>query len=368
MSSTVRSLLPVIATLLMSIPIGHSLAHINVGDKLPLFQCEQTDGRIFHYPTDVKSNSTIILFWATWSERSLVELNDLCSVVDSAHLTFTVIILAINVDTQAFDQNKRKQMIQPFERYQTKPVFCWDKMGELSSRFGIIATPSLILVDSISEVKYTAGGYSLKLRDWIKNGFTLHTTRNESAISQNWSLVLRYYHTGEQLLRKRKPTSAESYFRKALEFDSTYTLARCQLARAQLQYSDTTKAINTLWKAVALDRTSDVAYSELSRVYHAKNEENQAVCLLDTALMLNKKCYPAQLLWLEMRILQHDALSADSLIRELKESCSNDPSFVTLLTAKSLLVTDSLEAYRILRTGIVPDLDNLEGSRNEARH
>ena len=97
---------------------------------------------------------TVVLFWATWSPRSAEALADL----QQLHIGSGMSVAAVNVDTEAGDG----ELVSAVERATRDiqfPVFI-DRGLELYEKWGVVAVPSVALVDGTGRVVRTLDGYA----------------------------------------------------------------------------------------------------------------------------------------------------------------------------------------------------------------
>jgi len=97
---------------------------------------------------------TVVLFWATWSPRSAEALADLQQIYSGSGVS----VAAINVDTEA----ENGELVAAVERAAQGtqfPVFI-DRGLELYQEWGVVAVPSVALVDGTGRVVRTLDGYA----------------------------------------------------------------------------------------------------------------------------------------------------------------------------------------------------------------
>lgn len=98
---------------------------------------------------------TVVVFWATWSPRSEEALADL----QQLHELEGVPVAAINVDTEGSDRGTADAVTRAYLKQGARfPLFI-DHGLELYERWGVIAVPSMALVNGDGRVMAVLDGY-----------------------------------------------------------------------------------------------------------------------------------------------------------------------------------------------------------------
>ncbi len=95
---------------------------------------------------------TVVLFWATWSPRSAEALADL----QQLYARSGAAVAAVNVDT---GDGELVAAVEKAARDTQFPVFM-DRGLELYQQWGVVAVPSMALVDGAGHVVSTLDGYA----------------------------------------------------------------------------------------------------------------------------------------------------------------------------------------------------------------
>jgi len=96
----------------------------------------------------------VVLFWATWSPRSAEALAD----AQQLHADKGVLVAAVNVDTAAPDGPTPSALAQMTQDVDF-PVLV-DRGLALFEQWGVVAVPSLALVDGDGRVVHVLDGYA----------------------------------------------------------------------------------------------------------------------------------------------------------------------------------------------------------------
>jgi tetratricopeptide (TPR) repeat protein len=275
-------------------------------------------------------HTTCVAFWATWSPRSLELLADLKEL--SARLAdHPLRIIAVNVDSQVTTQGIRERVGAAVEELAPPFPVIMDKDLELFYEYGVIAVPSVAVLDADHVVIDEPSGYSYSVRDrlveTIEISLGLRDPEEAAVVTvaryRPKARASRYYHLSVQLANQRhyesalenlalsmeidprfsapfnlrghiemelgETESAIESFNHAIELDSTSVAARAGLGRAQLHAGDTTAALEQLEIALALEPSYPAALLDLGRCLAARQEPDRAIAVLEEAVALNPR-------------------------------------------------------------------------------
>ena len=105
--------------------------------------------------------TTIIIFWATWSKRSLDELSDLAK-MSVKFQDKPVHFIAVNVEGQIITKQMAKKITDKINGLNISFAIIIDYELEFFNKFGVIAVPSTAIIDSSGLLRYAPAGYSYK--------------------------------------------------------------------------------------------------------------------------------------------------------------------------------------------------------------
>lgn len=325
------SLVAVVAAFVLIIPPIPSVAafkYLEKGMKAPAVSgVDLTSGKQVSSAPDGEGRSAVcVVFWASWSPRSLELLGDLknlCNRLEGEPFQ----VVAVNVDSQVttslVEQRVRKIV---FELDPPFPVIVDDGL-EIFYEFGVIAVPSYVILDAEGVARFTPSGYSYSTRDHLTEQVETVLGLRESGIADTGAVAYRpsseaarYHNLAVQLANKRlyeaalrkvdmamaadtlfaaphalrgqirlelgEPDQAVEDFRKAVELDSASVSARAGLGRALLEGGDPESARDMLEVAVESDSSYTEALQDLARCLAAMGEADRAVDILDDAIEL----------------------------------------------------------------------------------
>ena len=127
---------------------------LGVGDRAPDFELADWDGKTVRLG-DLHGQTVCVDFWASWCATCTTALPALDAVA-RRYRGAAVEFLAVNVDR---DFGKASAFL---ESHLPSPALrlLRDPSGELLSRFGAPAMPSLYLIDASGVVRMVGGGYT----------------------------------------------------------------------------------------------------------------------------------------------------------------------------------------------------------------
>ena len=266
-----------------------------------------------------ENNMLIIVFWATWSKRSIDELEALKEIAnENTGLKFKII--AVNVEGQDLTpaaktvvQRKTQELDLPFPAIN-------DESLSIFYSFGVIAVPSTAITDTTGVMRFGPAGFSLTTRDLIEDSIKVLLGLEEAPTivavkgykPNNKSR--RYYNLALNLTFKRMYERALSNIDLAVEADSKFPSPYSLRGEIFSKTDKTTLAIESYTKAVSLDSEFVAAKAGLGHAYLQANQLDSAFHYLQATLKLDDSYTPAFLdLGLCLSQMGKDQEALDSL-------------------------------------------------------
>ena len=272
-------------------------------------------------------NILVIVFWASWSKRSIEELVALKEIAND-YSDKPVKIIAVNVENANLSGQKAEHIKQLFIQLDLPFPSIIDKNFELFNSFGVIAVPSTAITDSSGLIKFGPAGYSLTTRDLIIDSLMVllglkdkadsisvrdgYTPKNKSLRYYNLALNLRlqglykralsnlqtaqeadpkfpapYSLRGEIFILLQQPENALTEYTIALSLDSQFVAAQAGLGQALFLTDKSDEAIIQLKSLLTKDDTFTPAIITLSQCYMKQNNIQDALSLLTNIMELN---------------------------------------------------------------------------------
>lgn len=108
----------------------------------------------------------VVVFWATWSERSIEQLQSLRDMAIS-YAGKPVQFVAVNVDAVEISAAIEEQIKGIVSKMQLPFPVIIDRGLKHFDEYGVIAVPSTAVLDTAGILRYGPAGYSLTTRDLI---------------------------------------------------------------------------------------------------------------------------------------------------------------------------------------------------------
>jgi len=244
-------------------------------------------------------NMVIVVFWATWSKRSLDELEALKEIVDEVGEQ-PVRIIAVNVEGQDMTAQRRQEVVDFSQALALPFPSIMDEKLDIFYEFGVIAVPSTAIFDTTGILRYGPAGYSLTTRDLIVDSIlVLLGIREPSLVTplkrgyQPKPKANRYYNLALGLSRRRMYERAQTNLEQARSIDSNFAMVYNLMGEIQLKLGDPASAIDYYSKAVAIDSTVVSGWAGLGRAYLRDGQIEAAMENLAAALKLDESYTPA---------------------------------------------------------------------------
>jgi tetratricopeptide (TPR) repeat protein len=288
--------------------------NVSVGTTAPDITLKNTDGADISLETLYNDNKIVlIVFWATWSPRSVQELKDLQTFYDS-YKEKGVEIFAINVENEDMsgeDVAKIKSLIQEMG---LKFNVVLDEGLSNFRGYGVVAIPSTAIIAHGGDIIKDYASYATFAHNDIKNnieyelGIAERPKEVEIAVETKkykpLKTALLHYGLGKTLIARGMPDKAIREFKKASELDDKfdqpyiglgeayYNKAMKQRKKAQKSGYLTT-AKEEFLKAVEINSESLPALSGLALVLLENNNDTEAEKHLNKVLNMEPNFTPA---------------------------------------------------------------------------
>jgi len=135
-----------------------AFGNIKVGDQAPSIALRDLDGEEHSLARNADTGAVVVLFWAIWSRRSLIELEDL----EKFHAEYGdkgLRILAINVESQAIEDKHVERIRSVVQKKKIGFPVVMDDGLKTYGEWGVIATPTTAILDGDGTVTFDLSGY-----------------------------------------------------------------------------------------------------------------------------------------------------------------------------------------------------------------
>ncbi len=291
-----------------------------------------------------------IVFWATWSERSLDELRELNEMASRlGDLPFAIV--AVNVESETISAQVRSEIEAVVKELElTFPVIVDDGLG-IFYEFGVIAVPSTAIVDHEGYLRYSPAGYSLLVRDVIEDSvksllgleIAVATMIPEERYKPQ-KKATRYYYLAAKLARQRMYERAISHLEMAKQADSGFAAPFSLQGEIFLRLDSIEFARREFREAITRDSSSAAVWVGLAETFLLSGDSDSAYQALASAIEMDASYAPA-LTSIGLCLAEQGRIAEglDSLNRASQLNI-RDPRAHYYTGKVSLMVNDSLQA------------------------
>ncbi|GAB6063234.1 redoxin family protein [Deferrisoma palaeochoriense] len=290
--------------LLAVAPAAAAFKYVEVGQKAPEFTLKTLDGSEIRLADKVGAKALAVVFWATWSPRSKELLEDLAKVYAERHdKGFEVV--AVNVDHEHLDAETRAAVEQaakglPF------PVVVDEGLATYYA-YGVVATPSVALLDDSGTVRYAFASYSTATKTDLKEavdallGIAPEASARVAVKKRDYvppKKATLHYQKAQVLIQRGMARKAVRDLEKAAELDPKWADPRVLLARIYVEESRKNPAF--IEKAEAVLREAREIQPKhlqtlglLAEVLEAREKHDEALAVAEEALAIEPAYTPA---------------------------------------------------------------------------
>lgn len=253
--------LAVICVYAISIPVAAAaFKNLTVGDAVPPLVLQDLQGQELIPPDYGQSKAVVLVFWATWSSRSMTELDDIIKLKEK-YADKGLYILAINVEKQAMSEQDMRKIRSFVEEKQPGFTVAMDQGLKTYNEWGVIATPTTAIIDSSGVMVFELSSYATHgfndLEAAVEKALEIAPEILKPAVAepsyQPDRQALLHLGLGKRLLNKGFTTKALSEFAKSAEADTNYAEAYIYLGYTMLKEKNEVGAEASLTRAMNLD-------------------------------------------------------------------------------------------------------------------
>ena len=312
--------------------------NVHTGTEAPVFRLTDLSGKEVSLDSFKGDNAVIVVFWATWSGRSLEELRDVQKLV-AEYGPKGLKAVAVNVEHEhATDDDLRLIREKAASLNLTYPVVL-DKGLETFRNYGVVAVPSTGVLGSGHVLRYAFNGYPssvfLDMKSQVEELLGLKPKETAAAAKADamhkpTRAALLNYNLGRRLHAFGMGDKAEPKLRAAASADPKWAapnilLGEVLLSRSRKDPGKVAEAKKAFEAAVAAEDGNVVARTGLARVYWLSGQAADAEREADAALKRNATYPPALLLKAGILARKGELPGAEKLIREAIELNPRDP-------------------------------------------
>ncbi len=331
--------------------------YLHEGMKLPTIESiDIRTGETVSSESVLKDNNMIIIvFWSTWSRRSLEELKalkEICLMYPNDRFK----IIAVNVEGQKISPVTKDTILRLSEEMELPFPVIIDHNLEIFYQFGVIAVPSTAITDTTGVIRFGPAGFSLTTHDLIIDSIDVLLGKKELA---DTTMIMkkgyipkikasRYYNLALNLNNKRMYERALSNVAIAVENDSLFPVPYSLMGEIYKALQENEKALANYKKAVELDSTFVAAWSGIGEVYYANKQIDSAMTATNRALSLDEFFTPALLNLALCYSALGDSGNALANLKIAQELNQRDPKpyfYLGQIYLESSDTVDALQSY-----------------------
>jgi tetratricopeptide (TPR) repeat protein len=278
-----------LAVLVASPSISAAFKKVDVGDRPPAFTMKELGGGERKSEDLFAGKVTVLLFWATWSPRSLEVLKDLESLVaelDSDQIQ----VLAINAEHPTISTSDEGIIRKAVSDIGSSATILLDDGLVAYNDYGAMALPSMLVADKEGIVSFAMAGYPMTMRgdlpEAVKKALGLISAEDvvvvEEYVPKNSALM--YYNMGKRLYEKGQDEKAEGQLLQSVERDPEFIKPHLLLGVYYKKIGENDKALQEFQRVRELDPRDNEAGYQTAAVSLRAKKYGEAEKLFDELL------------------------------------------------------------------------------------
>jgi len=313
--------------------------NVQAGTEAPAFKLADLSGNEVSLDSFKGDNAVLVVFWATWSARSLDELRDVQKLI-AEFGPKGLKAVAVNVEHEhATDDDLRMIKEKTAALHLTYPILL-DKGLDTFRNYGVVAVPSTGVLARGNLLRDAFNGYPsfvfLELKGQVEDLLGLRpkeaaVTAKADTSHKPTRAALLNYNLGRRLFAFGMPEKAEPKLKSAAAADPKWAapnvlLGEVLLSRSKKDPGKVAEAKKAFEAAVASEEGNVVARTGLARVYWLSGQGTEAEREIDAALKNSATYPPALLLKASILARKGDVAGAEKLVHEAIELNPKDPA------------------------------------------
>ncbi len=238
-------MLVAVAVMLFAIPhASAAFKYVQKGSDVPDFTIKTLSGEDVNLAALKEGKSAIILFWATWSPRSLDEMKFLEGLYKE-HKDKGLKIVGINVNHLTFSMEDMQAVQKAVADTGVTFPIALDKGLEIYNAFGVVATPSTLVMTSGGQVAYEVSSFMTFTGEQVRENAEIALGVRQAAAKEAVAeapagykpvkKAMLMYNLGRNLLKMGSKEKAMDKLSQAVEEDPKYAAPRVLLGHLYLE-------------------------------------------------------------------------------------------------------------------------------------
>ena len=282
---------------------GASFKYIKTGMEAPDITLKTMKGDEVNLAGLKGSPASIIVFWATWSTRSIPALKEAQKMAEE-YGEKGLNVLTVNVNSPKMKYQDTQDVTKMKDDLKLSLKVAVDDGYQAYNTFGVVATPSFAVLDSNGTIVHEAASFRKatadELRAEVEMLLGLRERVEEDAVVETAykpeRKSLLYYNLSRNLLSQGNREKAIRKLEDSVEADPKFPAPRVLLGHLLLNErteDNLAKAEKLFREAIAADPENVSALSGLGEVLLEKDSVDEASEVLEKALALNDTYTPA---------------------------------------------------------------------------
>ena len=300
-------------------PVAASFKYLKPGMEAADFTVRTLDDRELTLATLRQGPATLLVFWATWSPKSEFALRE-AQAQHERHAESGLRVVAVNLDRPDMGLQDRVRIEKAARDFGLTMPLAIDPGLAASSSMGVVANPSLALLDARGVLVWDGAGWSRSLqeslREQVESLLGLREPQPAGAVKGHRPehKALLSFNLGRTFLRQGNPGKALDLFESAAQADAAWSAPRTLLGYLLLQQGDgrgLAPAEEHFRAAVGIDPGDVSALTGLGEALLLANRIDEAAVFLEKAHKLDASFTPA--VAGHARVLARQGRSGDAL-------------------------------------------------------
>lgn len=282
---------------------GATFKYIKTGMEVPDITLKTLKGDEVSLAGLKGSPASIIIFWATWSARSISALKEVQKIAEE-YGEKGLNVLTVNVNSPKMKYQDTQDVIKMKDDLKLSLKVAVDDGYQAYNTFGVVATPSFAVLDSNGTIVHEAASFRKatadELRTEVEVLLGLRERGEEDAVMETAykpeRKSLLYYNLSRNLLSQGNREKAIRKLEDSVEADPKFPAPRVLLGHLLLSErteDSLAKAEKLFREAIAADPENVSALSGLGEVLLEKDSVDEALEVLVKAVALNDTYTPA---------------------------------------------------------------------------
>jgi len=300
-----RTLLPasilMAVSLMSAMPAEASFKYLKPGAEAADFTLRTLDDQEITLARLRESPATLLVFWATWSPKSEFALRE-AQALHERHAGSGLRVVAVNLDGPETGLRERALIENAARNFGLTMSVALDPGFAACSSIGIVANPSLALLDARGVLVWDGAGWSRlvqeSLREQVEVMLGLREPPQANAVQGHRPehKALLSYNLGRTFLRQGNRGKARELLESAAEMDRDWSTPRTLLGHQLLQQAGgrgLAQAEGLFRAAVSIDPGDVSALTGLGEALLLANRVEEAAAFLEKAHELDPTFTPA---------------------------------------------------------------------------